>query len=462
MVKDDAVVMNVTEMTRLWDKGSKAQRVAILTNFLKRHRHSTAAEIERDLGHGSLLFFTRITAWLRLTYQIGTAVALQLSALSVFLQGQKYLTQFMEVGGIQALTDLVSICKQSRQEDKSNGLLLLLHIANSGRVYREMICDGEGIEMLVRATLDETDEKTIELLASLFLALGQGNPRKSSAVHSGLMYIMLHGKDEGALCAATTLRSLQLAKQAYVGDAASAGMVGVDAGGEAANHSQILESFFHLLSSPNVKLRFEGMELLNIAAQNHALLGLVIRRCLEVLEASEVSFDSDPAALNPVRRLKASCGRILCNIALSPLRQEQAEQVLSLFDRFSAHITLAKHLKLCEGRDVPSSVETCKTLRKLATGPYVSALGTVINRSLTTNVSAWLRKRLGASMFEQLVVNDDLSDELALQIASKLNESMSDGVPSPAPVDADESGEILPTVFAPVHSRDTVLAAPDP
>jgi hypothetical protein len=415
--------MNLSEVTRLWDKGSKSQRVSILTTFLQRHRQSTAAEIERDLGHGSLLFFTRITAWLRLTYKLGTAVSLQLSALSVFLQGQKYLTQFMEVGGIQALTDLVCICKSDRQLDKNNGLLLLLHIANSGRVYREMVCDGEGIGMLVDATLHEKDDKTIELLSSLFLALGQGNPRKASAVHAGLLCVMLNGGDEGALCAATTLRSLQLAKQTYAGDAASAGMVGIDASsGDTGHQSAVLDSFFHLLSSPNVKLRFEGMELLSIAAQNHTMLGPVILRCLEHLGANDVTFETDPEALQPMRRLKSSCGRILCNVVQSRLPTEQAEHVLILVDRYSAHIVLARHLQLCEGRDVPGTVEACKTLRRLALGAFPSAIGTSINAAVTSTVSQWLRLRLGSAMLDAFIDTEPLSDELALQVASKLLE----------------------------------------
>jgi hypothetical protein len=415
--------MNVSDMTRQWDKGSKTQRVAILTNFLRRHRHSTAAEIERDLGHGALLFFTRITAWLRLTYRLGTAVSLQLSALSVFLQGQKYLTQFMEVGGIQALTDLVAICTEKRRDDKNNALLLLLHIANSGRVYREMVCDGEGIEMLVTATATEHDDRTLDLLASLFLGLGQGNPRKAASVHAGLLEIMKSGEDDGALCAATTLRSLQLAKQSFVGDTGGAGMVGVEPSGTSASgsgHAVVLDAFFHLLRSPNVKLRFEGMELLSIAAQNHQLLAPVIRQCLETLEASELTFDDDPGALQPERRLKSSCGRILCNIVLSPLPAEQAEQVLLLLERFSAHLTLAKHLRLCDGRDVPGSIEAVKTLRRMALGPYVSIAGTGISRAVSQTVSQWLRRRVGDDMYEALVDSDPLVDELALNVATRL------------------------------------------
>ena len=162
------------------------------------------------------------------------------------------------------------------------------------------------------------------------------------------------------------------------------------------------------------------MELLSSAAENHQLLAPVIRQCLETLEASELTFDDDPGALQPERRLKSSCGRILCNIVLSPLPAEQAEQVLLLLERFSAHLTLAKHLRLCDGRDVPGSIEAVKTLRRMALGPYVSIAGTGISRAVSQTVSQWLRRRVGDDMYEALVDSDPLVDELALNVATRL------------------------------------------
>ena len=97
--------------------------------------------------------------------------------------------------------------------DKQNALLILIHVANSGRVYREMICDGVGVDLIVQGLLKEEREQILELYSSLLSALGQGNPRKSSLVHAALVYTMHEGVEAACLTAATTLRSLQMSKQ---------------------------------------------------------------------------------------------------------------------------------------------------------------------------------------------------------------------------------------------------------
>ncbi len=41
-------------------------------------------------------------------------------------------------------------------EDKYSALLILIHIANSGRVYREMICANAGIDLIVQGVQAES------------------------------------------------------------------------------------------------------------------------------------------------------------------------------------------------------------------------------------------------------------------------------------------------------------------
>ena len=92
-----------------WDKGSRSKRISLLNQFIGVHRNSTGPEVERNLGPAALLLFTRITAWLRLTYQLGYELSPQLGAIALFLQGQRFLSNFMEVGGIQTIVDLQSM-----------------------------------------------------------------------------------------------------------------------------------------------------------------------------------------------------------------------------------------------------------------------------------------------------------------------------------------------------------------
>ena len=362
-------------LSRQWDGASRNQRIALLSTFIMKHKHSTATEIERDLGHGALLFFTRVTAWLRLTYQLGYELSVQLTAISLFLQGQKFLTNFIEVGGVQLLTDM--LCHVGAfPSDKYNTLLLLIHLANSGRVYREMLCDGCGVDLVVRATVRETDVKTLELLASLFVALGQGNPRKATLLHSGLLYVMVNGCDAAALCASTTLRSLQLTKEHnhrsmdHAGEvqegSGNLAMVGAESGSKEST-TQLLDAFFHLIRSDSVPLRFEGAELLSLIARNEALVLPVLTRCFDL-------FDDDPSRVNSggsgatiaEQRQRIASGRTINQIILRPSLPEHFAKICSIVDRRQGHVTLVKFLHVAEPRD---AMDTCKAMAKLLIGP---------------------------------------------------------------------------------------------
>ena len=471
---------HLTGILREWDNASRTRRLQILTDFLIRHRQSTAAEIETDLGHGSLLFFTRITAWLRLTYRLGQELAVPLSALSLFIQGQRYLTNFTEIGGIQMLTELVSLSGYKHPLDKENALLLLIHIANAGRVYREMICDADGVKQIAAVALDGADDRILELFGSLFTALGQGNPRKASKVHAGLLYIMRHGSEGGALAAATALRSLQLTKMAHGGGpnfgSGSVTVGGDDGGGDAGADvaldstgtasGGVLDAVFHIVQSPNVKLRFEGMELLTIAAHNPQLHLPVLRRCFEALEHADITIDEDPTESSRVERLKSSCGRVICTIlqmlhpsgrgsalgSWSGSTDETSERVFALVQRHSGHITLCQFLVSCAGRDVPGQIECCRALRLLVIGPYGQL--TTPMEARTHSMGAWVAEACGDALFAELLASElELSEAFAVSITAAIADSFQrakasapDASASGGPVDCREADSGAATV----------------
>ena len=409
------------DIVRLWDGGSRNQRIAILTNFVKKHQGSTASELDRDLGHAGMLLFTRITAWLRLTYQLGYELSIQLAAFSLFILGQKYLTNFMEVGGIQTLTDILATPSKF-QSDRNNGLLLLIHIANSGRVYREMICDGAGADMIVRAVLNETNDKTLELASSLFLSLGQGNPRKASVVHGGLLFLIIHGNDASALCAATTLRSLQILREQHLRkgglDESNVPIVGAE-GPQRDGANALLDAFFHLLKKDNVKLRFEGTELISIAAKNQALTCPVLSRCFDVLEDDQltISAGTDVASIVYVQRQQTACGRSVCNILLRPHSEDALHRIVTLTERRGAHTSLVKYLLLSESKDVGAVGDCCKALQ-------VCARGTAATRGakIVTATEKYMRQALSKDVFEEFMHTDAISDELAGKILRSVKE----------------------------------------
>ena len=64
------------------------------------------------MNNGASLFLTRITAWLRLTYLLGQNIALQLKAISIFVSassGNRFLGEFLEVGGILTILEILGI-----------------------------------------------------------------------------------------------------------------------------------------------------------------------------------------------------------------------------------------------------------------------------------------------------------------------------------------------------------------
>jgi hypothetical protein len=421
--------LRTNDILRQWDKGSRNQRVALLTQFIRVHKDSTAAEIEKGLGHGALLLFTHITAWLRLTYPLGYELSVQLSAIALFLQGQKFLTNFLEVGGIQTLTDVLMLPTAGNdRSDKDNCLLLLLHISNSGRVYREMICDGAGTDCIVKATLDETNDHTLELMAALYLSLGQGNPRKATLVHAGLLYIMLHGNDSAALCSATTLRSLQIAKEQHLkrsgGSEATLPIVGAESPSQT---EALLEAFFHLLTKDNVKLRFEATELISIAAKNGALTLPVLGRCLDVLDDDRQSIhddDDDIVVTVRVQRKQTACGRAILNVVLRPHTEDSLHRIFTFFDRRSGHLSLIKYFLLTETKDVGSLLDCGRAVQLLCRGLQGAVC---IPGRYPTKCSKYVYDLVGAETYEKIVcdaMTDDLCHDLLRGVKARNEQTM--------------------------------------
>jgi hypothetical protein len=75
-------------------------------------KNATGPQLERELNNGASLFLARISAWLRLTYLLGYDLALQLTAINIFVSassGNRFLTEFLEVGGILTVLDILTI-----------------------------------------------------------------------------------------------------------------------------------------------------------------------------------------------------------------------------------------------------------------------------------------------------------------------------------------------------------------
>ena len=98
--KELAARSKFMQLLSQWDRGSTQTRRQILLDFVYHNQNKTGTEIEEMLANSASLFLARITAWLRLTYMIGTCIAEQLEVLKIFLGAScsnKFLAEFMEV-----------------------------------------------------------------------------------------------------------------------------------------------------------------------------------------------------------------------------------------------------------------------------------------------------------------------------------------------------------------------------
>lgn len=62
------------QLTKTWDSGTRAVRYRILKEFIAGNENATGPQLEHELNNGASLFLTRISAWLRLTYEFLTQV----------------------------------------------------------------------------------------------------------------------------------------------------------------------------------------------------------------------------------------------------------------------------------------------------------------------------------------------------------------------------------------------------
>ena len=60
--------VEIKRFLQQWDDSPKQNRVEILRDFNSKNQNKTAPELDQALGNCASLFFTRITAWLRLSY----------------------------------------------------------------------------------------------------------------------------------------------------------------------------------------------------------------------------------------------------------------------------------------------------------------------------------------------------------------------------------------------------------
>lgn len=242
--KQQAALSKVMELLHEWDKGSKSVRRQILQDFVAQNHNKTGPELEAEFAQAASLFLSRLTAWLRLTYMIGTCLSEQLKALQVFLSassGHKFLAEFLEVGGVLTALEILGL-KQGKEHDKAESLRLLICVAEAGRKYKELICESYGIRAIAECLAKARSEETQECARYLLQTLAQGNPKFNVQVYKGLIALLPCSSPKAQQMAAQTLRVVQPIV-------------------ESANPS-IVEPVLNLLKTLHLEVQYEALELI--------------------------------------------------------------------------------------------------------------------------------------------------------------------------------------------------------
>lgn len=209
--KQQMAITEVTNLLQKWDRGSKSVRKAILQDFIAQNYNKTGPELEAEFAEAASLFLTRLTAWLRLTYMIGIGLNELLKALQIFLSassGHKFLAEFLEVGGVLTVLEILGL-KQAKEKDKTEALHLLTCVANAGRKYKELICESYGIRATAECLAKSHSEETQECARNLLQILAHGNPNYQVQVYKGLIALLPCSSPKAQQMAAQTLRVVQ-------------------------------------------------------------------------------------------------------------------------------------------------------------------------------------------------------------------------------------------------------------
>lgn len=241
--KQQTAISKVMVLLQEWDKGSKVTRKKILEDFIAQNQNKTGPELEEAFAQAASLFLTRLTAWLRLTYMIGTCLNEQLRAITIFVSassGHKFMAEFLEVGGVLTLLEIIGL-KQAQEEDKSIALKNLHYIANAGRKYKELICESYGIRAIAECLAKSKAEETQDACRNLLLMLAQGNPKFEVQVYKGLIALLPCSSPKAQQMAAQSLRVVQpIVKNA---------------------NPSIVEPLLNLLKTLHLEVQFEAIEL---------------------------------------------------------------------------------------------------------------------------------------------------------------------------------------------------------
>ena len=312
-MKKSKGVEDVLTMLHEWDNTNRDRRKNICNDFIKTCGGKTAPDLEASLAQGGSLLLARLAAYLRISYMHNPYVPEVLNAIGVFLKaagGGEFAREFVEVGGILTLIEIISL-RQAPETHKATALHLLNVLANAGRNYKEQICDAYGVrataECLAQATEEETQENSQVLLATL----GDGNAKYTEQVYSALVALLGSENSRAQHLAAASLREIQ----SRVGTL----------------HSSLIQATLNLLASPSLDVQTEALYLVKMIVERPEARPALLSGLVDLLTpAAQMSSkitqtsiivparpcDIQQAAASEVIRVLAEEGNEFCEMFL--------------------------------------------------------------------------------------------------------------------------------------------------
>ncbi|XP_029804953.1 armadillo-like helical domain containing protein 1 isoform X3 [Suricata suricatta] len=305
-VKEQAAISRLLSFLQEWDNAGKVARSHILNTFIETNQGKTAPELEQEFSQGASLFLVRLTSWLRLTYMTGWCLDKLLKSIGIFLSAvssNRYLIEFLEVGGILTLLEILGL-EKIKEEDKKESIRLLQVIANSGRKYKELICESYGVRSIAEFLAKSKSEESQEEVQILLDSLVHGNPKYQNQVYKGLIALLSCASPKAQQLSLQTLRTAQ-------------SIIGT-------THPSIVDCVLKVLRTMHLEVQYEAIELIKDLVSYdvcQALLkGLVALLIPSVKETSKLQHKilNDPAVLQLTANLPVFLQQAAAAKAIGP------------------------------------------------------------------------------------------------------------------------------------------------
>uniref|UniRef100_A0A8C5K5R7 Armadillo-like helical domain containing 1 n=1 Tax=Jaculus jaculus TaxID=51337 RepID=A0A8C5K5R7_JACJA len=290
-IKEQAAISRLLSFLHQWDNAGKVVRSQILNNFIENNEGKTGPELEQEFSQGASLFLIRLTTWLRVTYMTGFALEKILRSIGIFLSAvssNRYLIEFLEIGGVLSLLEILGL-EKIKEEDKKESIKLLQIIADAGRKYKELICESYGVRAIAEFLAQSKSEETQEEVQILLESLVHGNPKYQNQVYKGLIALLPCASPKAQQLTLQTLRMTQ----PVVGTA----------------HPSIVDCVLKVLGTMHLEVQYEDTSILQLTTRVPVFLQqAAAAKTIGILARSQLSLAEEMLHLRVVHSLMAAMG----------------------------------------------------------------------------------------------------------------------------------------------------------